>query len=94
MDILPKLHKELEKWHKLAIEVIITPKSQANQLVSSEVSSTGQIRLKLKIRGIPEKGLVNEELIAFLAKILDLPKSHIEIIRGHTGRIKLIALTK
>lgn len=94
MDILQKLHKDLEDQGKITIQAIITPKSQQNQLISSMIGSDGQIHLKLKIRGIPEKGLVNKELIEFLAKILDLSKSKLEIIRGHTSRIKLIALTK
>ncbi len=94
MSIIQKLHKSLETSGKITVEAIITPKSQRNQLIDLEVNQAGQIRLKLKIRGIPEKGLVNEELIKFLAKTLKLPKSNLQIVRGHTNRIKLIVLTK
>jgi hypothetical protein len=40
----------------------------------------------------PVKGKANEELIAFLSKVLDISKSKIGIIRGHTARNKVIAI--
>lgn len=89
-----KLLKDLETLATVTISAHITPKSQQNQLVDSNIDSTGKISLKLKIRGVPEKGLVNEELINFLSKLLNLPKSHIEITSGLTGRHKIIRLTK
>ena len=92
--ILPKLLNELEQLGRITISAQITPKSQKNQLVDSKVDSAGQYSLKLKIRGVPEKGLVNEQLIEYLSEILDLPKSHIEIISGLTSRHKIIRLNQ
>ena len=92
-EILQKLHKELEKQPSVTINAHITPKSQNNQLVDYSVSSDGKILLNLKIRGIPEKGLVNKELIEFLGKLLNLPKSRVEILSGMTSRHKIIRLT-
>jgi uncharacterized protein YggU (UPF0235/DUF167 family) len=48
--------------------------------------------LRVRIRGIPEKGKVNEELIAFLAKTLGIAKSRIEILSGHTSRLKRLKI--
>ena len=45
-----------------------------------------------KIRGVPEKGKVNENLIEFLAKILEILKSQIKIVAGHTSRLKRIEI--
>lgn len=48
--------------------------------------------LRLKIKGIPEKGRVNEELIAFLAKEFKIAKSQISMISGNTSRLKRLKI--
>ncbi len=48
--------------------------------------------LQVKISAPPVKGRANKELIAFLSKILDVGKSQIYIIKGHTTRNKVIAI--
>ncbi len=48
--------------------------------------------LKIRIKAPPDKGRANEELIEFLAKELNLPKSQIEIISGHTSRLKTLSI--
>jgi uncharacterized protein YggU (UPF0235/DUF167 family) len=37
-------------------------------------------------------GEANEQLVTFLAEVLSVPKSHIEIVAGATGRDKLISV--
>lgn len=86
------LATELKKKGQLNIEVKVTPKSQNNQLIDLVIGTQGQITLKVKIHGVPEKGLVNQELIEFLADNLDLAKSNIQIISGHTSRHKILHL--
>lgn len=44
--------------------------------------------LKIRIHAIPEKGKANKELIAFLAKSLKIPKSHIVLVRGANSKHK------
>jgi len=46
--------------------------------------------LKIKINAPPLKGKANKALIDFLAKELAVKKSQIEVISGHTSRIKTI----
>jgi len=46
--------------------------------------------LKIKINAPPLKGKANKALIDFLAKELAVKKSQIEILSGHTSRIKTI----
>jgi len=48
--------------------------------------------LRLKVTAPPTKGKANKELIAFLGQLLDVGKSSINIIKGHTSRNKLIAI--
>ena len=48
--------------------------------------------LKIKLAAVPEKGKANKELIAFLAKQLNLRKNDIQIQSGQTSRIKHVSL--
>jgi len=49
-------------------------------------------RLKVRLAAIPEKGAANQELIAFLAKALDLPKSSLKLTGGGQSRTKVVAV--
>lgn len=55
---------------------------------SEVVGFHGEDRLKIKIKAPPEDGQANQELIRFLAEVLDLQKAHVEILRGHKSRKK------
>lgn len=70
---------------RLSVKVI--PKSSKNAIVGWENGY-----LKIRLHAVPEKGEANEELIAFLSDILNIPKSRILLLRGHTGRLKQLEL--
>lgn len=67
----------------MLLEVKITPQAPRNKILRWEGT-----RLVIKIQGIPEKGKVNENLIEFLAKTLQIAKSQIRIVAGETSRLK------
>ncbi|MCZ7593376.1 MAG: DUF167 domain-containing protein [Kiritimatiellae bacterium] len=46
--------------------------------------------LKIRLQAPPVDGAANEALIKFLADTLDVPRSSIQLVRGHTGRSKEI----
>jgi len=71
----------------LDINVFILPRSSINKIV-------GVIddRLKIKLKAPPVDGAANKMCIQFLAKSLNVPKSHIEIISGQTSRKKTIRI--
>jgi hypothetical protein len=48
--------------------------------------------LQVKIAAPPEKGKANKELTGFLSRLLDVKKTSISIIKGETGRNKLITI--
>lgn len=53
--------------------------------------------LKIALQAVPEKGKANQALITFLAGYLNISKSQIEIITGHTSpkkRIQFKAMSK
>ena len=72
--------------------IMVTPHATRSQVIGWHENM-----LKVKIRGIPEKGQVNRALIDFLANILGISKSRITLIRGVTSRKKTVrihAMTK
>ncbi len=71
-----------------ALAVRVTPRASKNEVV--EVSSDGTVRIRLT--AAPVEGEANEKLVAFLAEVLSVPKSRVEIVAGHTGRDKLISV--
>ena len=48
--------------------------------------------LKVKLSAAPEKGKANEELIGFLAKMMNIKKKNISIISGKTNPVKQIEI--
>jgi len=65
----------------------VTPNASNNQIIGWK-----EDLLCLRIRGAPEKGRVNNELIAFFANVLDIAKSQIELVSGHTSRLKRLKI--
>ena len=48
----------------------------------------------IAIAAAPEKGKANEALLRFLAEEFSVPKSHIEILSGETGRKKRVKIER
>ena len=58
-------------------------------------SALGEVsggRLKVRIAAAPEDGKANEELRAFLAKTLGLPKKEIVLEAGEKSRLKTVRM--
>lgn len=71
-----------------AIAVRITPRASKNEIV--EVLNDGTVRVRLTSSGADEKS--NAALLAFLAEVLEIPASNMEIVAGATGKDKLISI--
>jgi uncharacterized protein (TIGR00251 family) len=71
-----------------ALAVRVLPRASKNEI--AEIRSDGTIRIRLTAP--PVDGKANAALIQFLAEILDVPRSRIEIIAGATGRDKLVSI--
>ncbi len=69
------------------ISVRVHPNAAKNEVVNF----TDRI-LQVRISAPPVKGKANRELIAFLSQILDIGKSKVSIIKGHSSRHKIIAI--
>jgi uncharacterized protein len=49
-------------------------------------------RLKVKVAAPPEKGRANEELLAFLARTLGVPRGNLHLTSGAASRAKVVAI--
>jgi uncharacterized protein (TIGR00251 family) len=79
-------HREGTAPAKLSVR--IQPRASKNELVVMESG-----RLKIRLTAPPVDGAANEALEKFLAVVLSVPRSHIEIVSGHTSRDKSVRIT-
>lgn len=56
----------------------------------SEIAGLHGDAIKVRLMAPPVENAANEELVALLARALDLPRSAIRIIAGARGRSKLV----
>ena len=80
-----KLHNG-KKGAALAIRV--TPRASRNEIV--EILADGTV--KIRLTAPPVEGKANEALIKFLADILGVAQSRIEIVAGANGKDKLVSI--
>ncbi len=71
----------------LKFNIYVQPRSSRNQVVGLHGDA-----LKVKIKAPPVEGAANKMCIAVLAKILNVPKSAIEILSGHASRTKRVQI--
>jgi len=71
-----------------ALAIRVTPRASRNEI--GEILSDGTVRIRLTAP--PVEGKANQALIDFLADILEVPVSQIDIVAGITGRDKLVSI--
>jgi uncharacterized protein len=69
------------------LRLTVVPGAQRTQVVGLYGD-----RLKVRLAAPPEKGAANQELIAFLARALDLPKSAFKLTLGPQSRTKVVTI--
>jgi uncharacterized protein (TIGR00251 family) len=72
-----------------AITVRVTPRSSKNEI--SEILDDGTV--KVRLTSPPAEGKANQALIEFLAGVLEIKLSQVEIVAGFAGKDKLVAIT-
>lgn len=71
-----------------ALPVRVIPRAARNEIV--EVLSDQTIKIRLS--ATPSEKETNQELISFLADLLEMPANKFEIVAGMTGRDKLVSI--
>jgi len=74
--------KDLSK----TFNVRVTPHAKQNKVVESD----GVLRVYTTVA--PENGRANSAVIELLSEYFDVPKSRIKILKGFTGRDKVVAV--
>jgi uncharacterized protein len=72
-----------------AITVRVTPRASKNEI--SEILDDGTVKIRLTTP--PEEAVSNQALLLFLADVLGVKTSQIEIVAGINGKDKLVAVT-
>jgi uncharacterized protein (TIGR00251 family) len=71
-----------------ALAVRVQPRAGRNEIVEIQTDGT----IKIRLAAPPVEGKANAALVEFLARVLDIPRSKIEIIAGAAGRQKLVSI--
>lgn len=71
-----------------ALAIRVTPRGRRNEIVEVLEDQT----IKVRLTAPPVEGKANQALIEFLAKVLGISQSKIEIVAGQTGRDKLVSI--
>ena len=71
-----------------AIVVKITPRMSHNEI--QEIMEDGTI--KIRLTAPPVDGKANKNLIEYLAEVLNISESQIEIVAGQTNKKKLLSI--
>jgi uncharacterized protein len=72
------------------IEVRVTPNASAEEITLPAGDSAHIVAIRTP--ATPEHGKANHAVLRLLAKALDLPVSSLALVRGGTGRNKLIRI--
>jgi uncharacterized protein (TIGR00251 family) len=72
----------------ISIQVRVQPNAARNEVVGFADGV-----LQVRVAAPPIKGKANRELVAFLSHVLMVSKSRVAILRGHTAKNKVIAVS-
>lgn len=71
-----------------ALAVRVTPRSRRNEIV--EILNDGTVRVRLTASTDDIK--INQELVNFLAEVLEVPRGRVDIVAGVSGKDKLVSI--
>src|SRR6267143_772799 len=77
----------------VVVTVRLTPKGGRDTIEGIATLSDGSSVLKMRVRAIPSEGEANAALGRVLAKALAVPPRDVEIVSGHTSRIKRVKIS-
>lgn len=76
-----------ENKNQILLNIYVIPRSSRTEIVGIHDN-----HLKIKLKSPPVDNEANEELIRFISKKLNVPKSNIEIIKGNNQKRKTISI--
>jgi uncharacterized protein len=76
----------------VSVALRVTPRGGRDGIDGVEALADGRMVLKLRVRAAAEGGEANGAVIAFLAKAVGVPKTHLRMLSGVTSRLKQVAI--
>jgi len=70
----------------MKLHVIVKPSRE-----SAVLGWDGKV-LQVRVNAPPIKGAANKRLVEILSSWLAIPKSHIQIVKGHSARLKVLEI--
>lgn len=70
------------------IEVKVHPKAKRNH-----IEQTGPESFEVWTTAAPDKGEANDAVTRMLAKTIGIPRSTVNLVRGHTARLKYFEIS-
>lgn len=84
-SVLMKMFQQTNQ--RICFSVKVIPKASRSELVGWENDE-----LKVRLAAVPAKGEANTELIRYLADVLAIGKSKVQLIQGDTSRHKRVCI--
>jgi len=75
------------KEGRTVFSVKVVPRASRSEVVGEQEG-----RLKIRIAAPPVDGAANSEVVRLLAKVLDVPRSAVQILSGEASRTKRISV--
>jgi len=70
----------------------VTPKAQKSEILGWLSDDQGVSRLRIKLAAPPVDGKANQELLKFLSKKLEVPRSRLKLVAGEKSRLKSVEI--
>jgi len=77
-----------EKNGRLTFKVRVVPRASHSEIVGEHDGA-----LRVRIAAPPVEGAANEELVRTLAQAFKVSRNTIEIVAGHTSKLKTVRVT-
>jgi uncharacterized protein (TIGR00251 family) len=77
----------------VVVTVRLTPKGGRDAIEGVDTLADGGAVLKARVRAAPTEGEANIALTRILAKALGVPPRDVEVVSGHTSRIKRVKIS-
>ncbi|MCA0405971.1 MAG: DUF167 family protein [Proteobacteria bacterium] len=76
----------------ITLHLRLTPKGGRDSFDGFAEGSDGKTHALARVRAVPEDGAANAALVALLSKTLGVRKTVIEVVAGHTARLKTLRI--
>ena len=81
------------EWIRETSKGVLLPVRAVPRASKNEIQGVHGGALKVRLQAPPVEGKANAALIRFLSDALDIPRPHISIASGETGRNKAVLIT-